>query len=154
VAAIEIRTATPSDSEYVCSLALMLLSELYPEMYSLDQLKPVVARILTQSNDVVAFIAMHDDQAIGLITVNRCTAIYAFGDFGEISELYVDPKFRSSGLGARLLQKAVGHAEAQGWSMLEVGAPDVPKWQRTVDFYVANEFSIVGPRLYRLITDK
>jgi len=153
LATIEIRTATQSDGECVCSLAFGLLSELYPGMYSLDQLSPVVARILTQSDDVAAFIAMHGDQAIGLITVNRCSAIYAFGDFGEISELYVTQEFRSSGVGAKLLHKAVEHAGAQGWSMLEVGAPDVPKWQRTVDFYAENEFSIVGPRLYRMISD-
>ncbi len=33
--------------------------------------------------------------------------------------------------------------------MLEVGAPSVPKWQRTVDFYLRNGFEEVGPRLYR-----
>jgi hypothetical protein len=32
--------------------------------------------------------------------------------------------------------------------MLEVGAPDVPRWQRTVDFYKRNGFKEVGPRLY------
>ncbi|MFP6745114.1 MAG: hypothetical protein VCB77_08015, partial [Alphaproteobacteria bacterium] len=32
-----------------------------------------------------------------------------------------------------------------GWLELEVGAPDVPRWQRTVDFYLGYGFKEVGP---------
>lgn len=38
-------------------------------------------------------------------------------------------------------------ARGRGWPLLEVGAPAVPKRQRTVDFYLRRGFSIVGPRL-------
>ena len=31
--------------------------------------------------------------------------------------------------------------------MIEVGAPDLPRWQRTVDFYKRYGFTEIGPRL-------
>jgi hypothetical protein len=43
----------------------------------------------------------------------------------------------------------VAHGHTRHWSMIEVGAPDVPRWQSTVDFYLRRGFVEVGPRLYR-----
>ncbi|MCG8354004.1 MAG: GNAT family N-acetyltransferase, partial [Kiloniellales bacterium] len=67
--------------------------------------------------------------------------------FGEITELYIDPRYRSSGLGATMIEAAERVARERGWPRLEVGAPDVPRWQRTVDFYTRYGFVQVGPRL-------
>ena len=149
----EIRPCTAVDSDDVCNLALSLLSELFPGMYTFEQLQPVTERIIRDSGDVFPFIAVHKGQPVGLIVLNQCTAIYALGDFGEISELFVDPGHRSSGLGAKLIDKAVEFAHSRGWTMLEVGAPDVPRWQKTVDFYLRNGFAEIGPRLYRSFID-
>ena len=85
----------------------------------------------------------------GVVGLNECKAIYAHGAFGEIAELYVEPRFRSAGVGGQLVEAAVAHGRSRNWSMLEVGAPDVPRWQSTVDFYVRRGFVEVGPRLYR-----
>lgn len=148
-----IRQARVADSNDVCNLAFALLSELYPGMYTADQLRPVTERILRKSGSVFPFIGFIDNRPSGLMVLNRCTAIYALGDFGEISELFVAPAHRSSGLGARLIEKAVEFARSKGWTMLEVGAPDPSKWQRTVDFYLHNGFVEVGPRLYRSFVD-
>jgi GNAT superfamily N-acetyltransferase len=147
--AYEIRRATSADSEDVCRLALALFSELFPGSYAYDRLRPAVEQVLAKSKDVFVFIASHNGEPVGLIALNHCTAIYALGTFGEITELYVDPSVRSSGLGRKLIATAVEFAHSRGWTMLEVGAPSVPKWQRTVDFYLRNGFEEVGPRLYR-----
>lgn len=147
--AYEIRQATPADCDDVCKLAFALFSELFPGTYAYDRLRPVVENVIAQHKDVFSFIARCDDQAVGLIVLNQCTAIYALGTFGEITELFVDPRLRASGLGRKLIEKAVAFAHSKGWTMLEVGAPSVPKWQRTVDFYLRNGFEEVGPRLYR-----
>ena len=130
-------------------MALALYSELFPGSYAHGRLKPVVEQVLAQSQDVFFFIASHNGEPVGLMSLNQCTAIYALGTFGEISELYVDPSVRSSGLGRKLIETAVEFAHSRGWTMLEVGAPSVPMWQRTVDFYLRNGFEEVGPRLYR-----
>ena len=148
-----IRPATPADGAAVCELALALFSDLYPGLYSADRLQPVIARILRGSATVFPFLAVVEGRPVGLIVLNQCTAIYALGDFGEISELFVTPDMRSSGLGAKLIEEAVAFARSKGWTMLEVGAPDVPRWQRTVDFYRRNGFAEVGPRLYRSFVD-
>jgi len=146
-----VRAGSIADADVIAALVTRLLGELYQDlqgMYRLERLGPVTRDVLA-SGSVSAFIAEDlSGDAVGIVMLNQCEAIYAFGRFGEISELYVDPGYRSCGVGAALLQSAVAHARSQGWSMLEVGAPDVPRWQKTVDFYERNGFATVGPRLY------
>lgn len=48
-----------------------------------------------------------DGTPVGVLTLNECAAIYAGGKFGEISELYVSPNYRSLGIGVRLVDEAV-----------------------------------------------
>ena len=79
-------------------------------------------------------------EIVGVLTLNECSAIYACGNFGEISELYVDASHRSSGVGAKLIEAAKEFGILRGWSEIEVGAPHQPKWQRTVNFYMSQGF--------------
>ena len=67
--------------------------------------------------------------------------------FGEITELYIKPEFRSKRIGEELISQAKRFARERGWNALEVGAPDLPRSQRTVNFYLRNGFSEIGPRL-------
>jgi len=90
---------------------------------------------------------MQDDEAIGLINLNKCAAINAGGRFGEIIEFYIKPEFRSRSVGKELLHSARDFAKNKGWSVLEVGAPSHLKNPRTFDFYLRNGFSEIGPRL-------
>ncbi len=151
-----IRRAAAADSDRVAATASRLLEELSDGAggRDLEQLA-AVARELLQDGAVAAWLALDDVEGrpVGLITVNACAAIYAGGRFGEISELYVDPDYRSSGLGQRLIDAACDFARAKGWPRLEVGAPDLPRWRRTVDFYRRCGFEEVGPRL-KLILDR
>ena len=50
-----------------------------------------------------------------------------------------------------MLAAAAALARERGWPRLEVGAPDVPKWQRSLDFYLRCGFEEVGPRLRLLL---
>ncbi len=88
-----------------------------------------------------------DGEPVGLLMLNECAAIYAGGKFGEISEFYVATRHRSAGVGALLVDAAADFGRNRGWLELEVGTPDVPRWQRTVDFYLEYGFKEVGPRL-------
>ncbi|RID92973.1 GNAT family N-acetyltransferase [Gemmobacter lutimaris] len=90
-------------------------------------------------------------QVAGLILLDDCAAIYAGGRFGEITELYVLPGYRSQGVAARLIGWAVAQGQARGWRRIEVGAPALPEWQRSFDFYRREGFAEVGPRLRRLL---
>jgi GNAT superfamily N-acetyltransferase len=150
---IRVRRATAADHDRVTSLVLRLLSELFDPVacgYSRETLAPAVEKLIRDGSGSWALLAHLDQEApVGILTLNECTAIYAFGRFGEISELYVEPGHRSAGVGAALVDEAIRFGRERGWSLLEVGAPDVPKWQRTVDFYLRHGFSVVGPRLTR-----
>jgi GNAT superfamily N-acetyltransferase len=132
-------------------LVVALLEELFPgETASSDEATFIqVAETLLQGHPRVwALLAMDEDgEPAGVLTLNECAAIYAGGVFGEISEIYVCPEHRSSGLGAGLVDAAVGFGRNREWTRLEVGAPDLPRWRRTVDFYLDYEFKEIGPRL-------
>jgi len=141
--------AAPTDFERVGRLTFELLDELFPELgYQQDACIATARTLLAGEAGVWSFIATQSDERdIGVVMLNECSAIYAGGQFGEISELYVAPDCRSIGVGARLIAAAAEFGRKRGWPDLEVGAPSVPVWQRTVDFYLRNGFEEIGPRL-------
>ncbi len=94
------------------------------------------------------FLAMNDQrQSIGLITAGESGAVYAGGRFGIIHEFYILPEHRGHGLGHRLLEAMKQTALDLQWNRLEVGAPAYPKWKRTRQFYLQEQFIEIGPRL-------
>ncbi len=142
--------AGAGDFERVGRLAHELLVELYPELgYERDGCVETARALLTGEHGVWSFLATaHDDRDVGVAMLNECAAIYAGGRFGEISELYVVPDRRSQNIGALLTDAVVAFARERAWPFVEVGAPSIPTWQRTVDFYLKRGFEEVGPRLY------
>jgi len=145
-----VKLARPEDFERVGHLTYALLAELYPELgYERDACVDAARTLLTGSHGVWSFLATaQGDRDVGVVMLNECAAIYAGGRFGEISELYVVPDHRSQKVGARLTDAVVAFAREREWPFIEVGAPSVPAWQRTVDFYLNRGFEEVGPRLY------
>lgn len=148
---ISIRSAQNKDAAIVACFVHALLDELSGG-------KPPAIEDVTQATKaalagtgVVAAIAYADDEPVGVMTLNECTAIYAGGKFGEISELYVRQDMRSQGIAQQLLDHAQQEALARGWKRIEVGAPGQPEWHRTLNFYLRNGFNEVGPRLRRLV---
>jgi len=147
---VAIRVASGVDADVVARLVLELFEELASPGDSGYQPQAVVrtARSLLQGSDPVwAFVAEAGPQPIGVLVLNECAAIYAGGRFGEITELYVTPAFRTLGVGKRLIDTAAEFGRQRGWARLEVGAPEIPKWEPTVNFYRRAGFSEVGPRL-------
>lgn len=146
----EIRAATPDDGELVATLIARLLGELAGDVTSAPaaaDLAPV-ARDLLGDDRYTALLAFDaGGSAASVLTLSECAAVYAKGRFGEIAEFYVAPAGRSAGLGAAMIAAATDYARARGWTRLEVGAPNLPRWRRTVDFYLRCGFTEVGPRL-------
>ncbi|MFT5114258.1 MAG: GNAT superfamily N-acetyltransferase [Parasphingorhabdus sp.] len=142
--------AKPTDSDIVGELVYALLFEFYADqshLFSLDKMKKTAAELLGTESGVWSFLAMSGDEVVGMINLNECSAIYAGGKFGEITELYIKPEFRSQNIGEELISQAKRFAKERRWNVLEVGAPNVPRYQRTVNFYLKNGFSEIGPRL-------
>ena len=148
---IRVVKAAPSDGETVGGMVHDLLAELFPEStdeFDRNKLCRAAATLLADDTGVWGLVAQTGDgEPVGLLMLNECAAIYAGGKFGEISEFYVAPGHRSAGVGALLVDAAADFGRERGWSGLEVGAPDTPRWQRTVDFYLGCGFKEVGPRL-------
>jgi GNAT superfamily N-acetyltransferase len=82
----------------------------------------------------------------GFIALYEIFALYAEGAFGTIPELYVRPEFRSNKLGLRLVSEAKIFGSSRGWSRLEVTTPPLPQFDRTLEFYEREGFSITGGR--------
>jgi GNAT superfamily N-acetyltransferase len=150
---IKIVEATIYDFKDVAELVKKLLVELEPSAeIEIENTKlNDIAKDLLYSSKIRAFLAKKDNLNIGIITLHECAAIYAGGIFGEISELYVKPKFRSLKVGELLLSSAIEYGKKFGWKRLEVGCPALGESPRTFKFYEKQGFQCTGARLRFLI---
>ena len=148
---IIIERAQASDADLVADLVHRLLSELAGgKDVSLEDLRTSARKLMAQGL-VRSVIARLDENPVGVLCLNECAAIYAGGRFGEITELYVAAECRSLGIAPKLIEEAKQIGRESGWGRLEVGAPDMPAWERTFNFYLREGFEEVGPRLKLLI---
>lgn len=151
---IAIEEVTVTAAETVAALVKKLLIELEPEeeegINRMDLVQ--ITTDLMNAGKVFALLAKDGVAPVGVLTLHECAAIYAGGIFGEISELYVDPAYRSKQVGQMLLDAAEKKGSAMGWVRLEVGSPPPQDWPRTVGFYEKNQFVATGTRLRRLIS--
>ncbi len=110
-------------------------------------LKETTTKLIAREN-FGAFIAYDfENKAIGLITITEAFAIYNGGDFGVITELYVNRNSRSKGIGKLLLKSVFDFSKTMNWSKIEVGAPNAEEWPRTIEFYKRSGFKQKGPKL-------
>ena len=132
-------------------MAARLVHQLLDELSAgrgpdLSELEATASELLV-SGAVFGMIALDGENPVGVVMWNECASIYAGGRFGEVTELYVIPGYRSRGLASRLMEETKKAARLRGWTRLEVGAPDQPTWRRTLSFYLREGFAEVGPRL-------
>jgi GNAT superfamily N-acetyltransferase len=149
---IETSLADAHEYEQIGTFVFALLRELFPaQKINFDEstYKAAAVQLLGDATKVWAILAKVNSKPVGAIVMNQCAAIYAGGAFGEISELYVLPEYRNMNIGATLLDAADKFAAEKKWPVLEVGAPGLPRWQRTADFYLENGFTLIGPRMER-----
>ena len=92
---ISIRQATAAEADLVGDMAFRLVRELvHPAGADLDPLayRQTAAGLMAGDGGYWALLAKTSaGEAVGVITLNECAAIYAGGRFGEIPELYVEP---------------------------------------------------------------
>ncbi|MCJ8299425.1 MAG: GNAT family N-acetyltransferase [Pseudomonadales bacterium] len=145
--------AGDNESEEVAELVKELLVELEPgNAAAIDNMQLAqIAKSLLSSGKMWAFLVRHNDSNIAVITLHECAAIYAGGVFGEISELFVKPEYRSAKVGDLLLRSAIDKSRELGWKRLEVGSPPANESPRTIKFYENKGFKCSGLRLRYLI---
>ena len=149
---IDIIKATKNDIKIIVDLITKLLIDFNNQsdsdfIVNRDTLETVTRKLITRNN-FGAFIAYASKNTpVGLITISEAFAIYNGGDFGVITELYVDRNYRSAGIGKLLLQTVFKFSEVMNWNKIEVGAPNSEEWPRTLEFYKKNGFKQKGPKL-------
>lgn len=94
---------------------------------------------------------MNDQKEIGFIALYESFSLYAEGAFGTIPELYVSAQYRSNNIGKRLLERARDFGVTRGWKRLEVTTPPLPQFERSLQFYEKNGFSITGGRKLKMV---
>jgi GNAT superfamily N-acetyltransferase len=126
---ISINRAHIGQSNLVARLVYDLLYKLFPDFqgdFPLEKLQKSAFRLLCPEGGVWSYLAFDEkEKAVGMININRCAAIYAGGEFGEITEMYVHPDYRSQKVGELLIAQAKAFSKTQSWGLLEVGAPAV-----------------------------
>ncbi|UPJ47998.1 GNAT family N-acetyltransferase [Bradyrhizobium sp. 200] len=137
------------DATTVTHMVAALLAELGAgqEQAGLDI--QLVADFLAMKERVYGFLAFTEERPVGIIMLSESAALFARGTYGIITELYVVPDQRSSGVAMRLIEAAVGLGTVKGWGQLEVGAPRQPMWSRSPNsaLYLKAGFAELGPRL-------
>ena len=147
-----ITKATYKDAPIIADLIAKLLidfNKISGRNFNVDMefLESATNKLIVRDN-YAAFIAYGEtNEPIGLITVAEAFAVYNGGDYGVITELYVDRNHRSKGIGKLLLKSVFNFSKTRHWKKIEVGAPKADEWPRTLEFYQGNGFSLKGPKL-------
>jgi len=145
--------ATPLHIDTVLDLVDRLLTELSDEssLFANTDRAKIVADVSAAADRWTAFLAVDGDVPIGVITTTEAVAAYAGGRYGIITELYIDPAYRSRGVGAQLLAAVRAEGESRRWPRIEVTAPPDARWDRSVAFYERNGFIFTGRKLKLLL---
>jgi GNAT superfamily N-acetyltransferase len=151
---IEVTKLGIQNSEDVFQEVLKLLVELGEEGDELGELSTEkVLREWQQAGDRFQVFAAKNGEGkiIGILTLAETFAIYADGNYGIINEMYTDPGYRSSGVGAQLIQAAIEYGHTKNWARIDVTAPESDRWTRTKKFYEKQGFIFTGPKLKFLL---
>ncbi|MBE0612290.1 MAG: GNAT family N-acetyltransferase [Burkholderiales bacterium] len=153
---ITIQRAGSADAREVSTMAGELLTEIEnaigAQVFNFD-LEETTARLedFFRVEKYYVFIARADGtDPVGFISLFESHSLYAGGAFGTIPELYVRPGHRDREVGLRLLSQAKAFGSSRKWSRLEVTTPPLPQFDRTLQFYMREGFSISGGRKLKI----
>jgi|TARA_B110000211_G_scaffold231961_1_gene294637 GNAT superfamily N-acetyltransferase len=151
---IVFKIAVVDDSEIIGSLVTKLTDEICVRTnsnhFDID-IDGTIARCaeLMRQGHYGAVIGLADGVPIAISTFTESYALYAGGKVGVIPEFYVDPSYRSAGVGAKLIAEVKRYGKSRGWSCIELCTPPLPEFDRTLAFYEENGLKPVGGRKMR-----
>jgi GNAT superfamily N-acetyltransferase len=100
---IIVRRANTQDAPIVACLVDALLAELGNTPSKLEERAAMAPHLLAMDDRIFGFLAYEHAEPVGVMMVSESHSIYASGAFGVITELYVVPSYRSSGVAQRLI---------------------------------------------------
>ena len=151
---LEFIQATPDKAEIIGSLVVQLTQEICErtnaQHFNID-LEGTVQRCeeLLSAGHYAAIIGWSDNIPVAVSTFTETYALYAGGKIGVIQEFYVLPEFRSSGVGAMLIEQVRSYGQKHDWSCIELCTPPLPEFERALSFYQDNGLVPVGGRKMR-----
>lgn len=149
---MQVIQAEPADAESLAELVGALLTEIMTVIgeaafdYDVEQSSERLHSLLKQERCYVLYARNSEGGIAGFAALYESVALYAGGEFGTISEFYVRPEYRSSGIGAEICDAVKAFAEDRGWQRLEVTTPPLPAFERTLAFYERQGFTVSGGR--------
>lgn len=151
---IQFTIATDSDAEVIARFVIKLTEEIClksnAKFFSINLEETVErCRKLIGDKDYGAIIGCMANQPIAISTFTESYALYAGGKIGVIPEFYVEPAYRSSGAGTKLISAVKDYGRNHGWSCIELCTPPLPEFERTLAFYESNGLTAVGGRKMR-----
>ena len=139
------RLASADDRDTALGLVRALLIELGGQPPPADDLFPVFDRLVTDIDAGFIVVGESASGVVSVCTVSFLDAIRTRGRYAIIQEMFVEPEWRSSGVGMEVLQFTLNHAVAHGCQTVELGTPF--HGDRQIQFYRRAGFAEVGARL-------
>jgi GNAT superfamily N-acetyltransferase len=152
---VEVRPATPADVPAAARAVGELLDELGGRRPSAEELEAEARALVGDPGVGALLVATAGEELVGVLAASYGRAMHVPGRYLVIQDLWVDPAWRSRTIGADLLAAVDAVAREQGLARIEVGLPQesFARIAATESFYLANEFSHLGPRMRRLLDE-
>ncbi len=149
----QVRGAGAGDVGAAAAAVESLLSELGGRRPPRPALEAEVRALIEDPSQGEVLVADAAGEIVGVLAASWLRAIHVPGRYVVVEDLWVDPAWRSSGVGAALVEALARTAEEQGAARLEVGLPreTFAAIAKTEAFYRANGFEHLGPRMRRLL---
>jgi GNAT superfamily N-acetyltransferase len=149
-----VRSAGSEDAAAVARAVAELLVELGGTPPATEAMEAAARAVIGDEDAGVVLVAdgpEGSDAPVGVLAASWPLAIHSGGAYGLIQDLWVDPAWRSAGVGAELVAAFCDLAARRGASRVEVGIPrdSFPALAATRRFYERCGFDVVGARMRR-----
>ncbi len=141
---IHLLIADESHTPVVAALLERLFEEVEHDL-SFEEIADMFAELDADDHHSTLLAQNEAGDTVGLMTLVESLSLSANGRYGVINELYVEPEYRSEGVGKMLLDFAKMISAERGWARLEVTTPG-DEFDRTLRFYEREGFWKIGPR--------
>jgi GNAT superfamily N-acetyltransferase len=152
---VSVREATAADLPAVVEAVAALLRELGGRSPSQPEMEAEVGALLGDESVGTLLVAEDGGALVGVLSASWQRAIHVPGRYATIQDLWVDPEWRSRGVGAELVEALATLARERSVIRIEVGLPreTFAAIAQTTAFYEGAGFEHLGPRMRRLLDE-
>jgi (aminoalkyl)phosphonate N-acetyltransferase len=150
---VRIRLAQVQDAAAVAAAVRKLLLELSGDAPQPAALERAARSVLEDPTAGAVLLASDGEEIAGVLSASWQTAIHVPGRYALIQDLWVSPDHRGQAIGRQLLLALFDLAVEREIVRVEVGLPSerFAGLRATEAFYLANGFSLLGPRMRQML---